>query len=60
MGGTRRWATLAGLIAIAVIAAIPSTASADPCVSGSTSWGGGSGSVHIDANWSNGGPHLGL
>ncbi len=53
----RSWATLAGLVAIAVIAALPSSASAAPCAEGSTSWlGAGSGSFNEDANWSNGGP----
>ncbi len=51
-----RWAALACFAALAAVATLPASASAAPCVSGSTSWGGGNGSLHIDANWSNGGP----
>ncbi len=56
MGSTRRWATLAGLIAIAAIATLPASASAAPCPGGTTSWLGGDGEFNLDANWSNGGP----
>jgi fibronectin-binding autotransporter adhesin len=54
-----RWTSLVGLIAIVTVVALPASASAAPCTAetgGATSWLGGSGSFHVDANWSNGGP----
>lgn len=63
-GGRRhlaRWASLAGLLAILTVAALPNSASAALCpvTPGvfATDWKGGSGSLHNDANWTNGTPN---
>ena len=56
----RIWPALfAGLVAIAAVVALPSSAAAAPCPvnpGNATSWIGGDGSFNNDANWSNGGP----
>ena len=55
-----RWAGLAALIAIVATVALPSSASAASCpvTPGvfATAWIAGSGSLHNDANWTNGTP----
>jgi fibronectin-binding autotransporter adhesin len=50
---------LAALIAVAAIAVLPASASAAACPvnpGNATAWVGGSGSLHNDANWTNGTP----
>ena len=63
LGGRRRiarWLLLPALVAIVAAVAMPASASAAQCpiVPGvfATSWIGGSGSLHNDANWTNGTP----
>jgi len=50
---------LAALIAVLALAILPSSAAAAPCPvnpGNATAWVGGSGSIHSDANWTNGTP----
>lgn len=57
-GGARLacWGLLIAVVIAAATLFAPASASAVPCLGGSTSWLGGDGSFNEDANWSNGGP----